>query len=170
MLNQFSIFIFIFMLYSCQDGYSVKYGAGTSSNPPHLNLGVTTTYSGTALVSGSTDGAASAALYFGVEGITFDPSGNLYVVDGSNHTIRKISGADIVSTFAGIAGLRNMVNGTGNVARFDNPGGIVADSVGDLYVADSANNRIRKITPAGVVTTFAGSGLTGSLDGTGVGA
>lgn len=159
----------LLFLCACEDNFRIHYGSVVAPAPAHLNLGITSTYSGIALASGSTDGAAiSAQFFFGSgAGMTFDSSGNLYVADTSNNTIRKISTANIVSTFAGTAGAPGAVDGTGIAARFDSPGGIVADSGNNLFVTDSDNNQIRKITPAGVVTTFAGSGATASVDGTG---
>jgi sugar lactone lactonase YvrE len=95
-------------------------------------------------------------------GLAVDAAGNLYVADSGNHAIRKITPAGLVSTLAG--GSRGFVNGTGNQARFDAPNGIAIDSTGNLYVADSGNHAIRKVTPAGVVSTFSGdtAGNTGA--------
>jgi len=78
----------------------------------------------------------------------------LYTADSSNHLIRKITPAGVVTTFAG-SGSPGSTNGTGTGASFNTPQGIAVDSAGTLYVADTNNQRIRKITPAGVVTTFA---------------
>src|SRR4051812_5174405 len=75
-----------------------------------------------------------------------------------------------ISTLAGTAGASGSTDATGTAARFNNPQNVAVDSSGNLYVADSGNNKIRKITSAGVVTTFAGSGSAGSTDATGASA
>jgi len=94
----------------------------------------------------------------------FDSSGNLYI--SSNRAIRKITPAGVVSTFAGSPGQSGTSNGTGTAARFNTPTGMAFDSSGNLFVADFGNNNIRKISPAGVVSSFAGStaGLSGSTN------
>jgi streptogramin lyase len=130
--------------------------------------GVVTTLAGTAGSSGSADGTGSAARFDYPEGVAVDGSGNVYVADYNNHTIRKITPAGVVTTLAGTAGARGSADGTGNAARFTFPKGVAVDGSGNVYVADGGNNAIRKITPAGVVTTLAGTaGSYGSADGTG---
>ena len=100
--------------------------------------------------------------------MAIDSVGNVYVADKFNHTIRKISPAGVVTTLAGMAGSSGGANGTGGTARFNNPFGLATDSVGNVYVGGFADQTVRKITPAGVVTTLAGSsGSRGSADGTG---
>lgn len=111
---------------------------------------------------GSSDGDRSTARFgdgqtpYGNRpvGITRDARGNLYVADVTNHTIRKITPAGIVSTLAGKAGESGRADGPGANARFKSPSGIAIDAKGTLYVADTANDLIRKISPAGVVTTL----------------
>jgi DNA-binding beta-propeller fold protein YncE len=94
------------------------------------------------------------------------PSGTVYVADTSSSTIRKITPAGAVSTFAGLAGNPGFSDGLGNQARFWNPHGVAADSAGNLYVADTGNSIIRKITPDGMVSTLAGrAGNPGLADG-----
>jgi sugar lactone lactonase YvrE len=133
--------------------------------------GVVTTFAGSAGSFGSTDGTGTAARFFKPQGIIIDSSDNLYVCDVFNHTIRKITPAGVVTTIAGTAGSTGSVDGTGTAARFNNPIGITIDSSNNLYVCDGLNHTIRKITPAGVVTTIAGSaGTYGSTDGTGTAA
>ncbi|MDE2075586.1 MAG: hypothetical protein KGI91_00750 [Burkholderiales bacterium] len=130
--------------------------------------GVVSTLAGTAGAQGSADGNGAAASFFNPYGTTTDRAGNVYVADYSNRTIRKITSAGVVSTFAGTAGVQGSADGTGGTASFSGPGHIATDSVGNVYVADSANDTIRKITPAGVVSTLAGTaGVQGSGDGTG---
>ncbi|MDO8542331.1 MAG: hypothetical protein Q7S40_17975 [Opitutaceae bacterium] len=130
--------------------------------------GAVTTVAGLAGTSGATDGVGADARFFGPAGITSDADGNIYLADSSNYTIRKITPDGIVSTLAGSPRLGGTLNGTGSAARFSLPYGVALDSSGNVYVADSNNDTIRRITPAGVVTTFAGAAdQRGSVNGTG---
>src|SRR6185295_8658235 len=99
----------------------------------------------------------AAASFVGAVGITTDSAGNIYVGDSGNHTIRKITSTGVVTTLAGTAGVSGSIDATGAAARFNFPWGVAADSAGNVYVADSGNSAIRRITPAGAVTTFAGN-------------
>ena len=100
-----------------------------------------------------------------------DVAGNVYVADTGNFTIRKITPAGLVSTLAGSPGVAGSTNSTGTNALFYEPEGVAVDSSSNVFVADTWNHTIRKISSAGVVTTFAGSpGTFGSTDGTGAGA
>src|SRR5678816_4351734 len=90
---------------------------------------------------------------------------SIYVADTYNNRIRKVSLSGEVTTIAG-NGTAGFNNGNGGAAQFFNPGGIAIDQQGNLYVSDRGNYRIRKITPGGQVSTFAGSGLQGDEDGT----
>jgi sugar lactone lactonase YvrE len=101
-------------------------------------------------------------------GMCTDKDGNVYVADAGNHCIRKISPGGDVSTFAG-SGVAGYADGVGTAAKFNGPNGLCIDLQGNIVVADRLNNRIRKITPAGVVTTFAG-GVAGYADGNGTAA
>ncbi|HZZ20386.1 MAG TPA: immunoglobulin domain-containing protein [Opitutaceae bacterium] len=130
--------------------------------------GVVTTFAGRPGVSGSTDGTGSGALFFDPSGVTIDSSGNLFVADQGNNTVRKVTPAGVVTTFAGTAGVAGSADGTGAAAQFTGPYGIAVDGSGNVYVSDQLNNTIRKITSAGVVTTFAGAaGVAGITDGQG---
>jgi M6 family metalloprotease-like protein len=127
-----------------------------------------TTLAGTPYTSGSQDGTGAAARFYGAMGAAFDAGGNLYVADTYNQIIRKVTPSGVVTTLAGTAGSSGSADGTGAAARFSYPYGIAADSAGTVYVADSYNQTIRKITADGVVTTLAGTaGSMGSTDGTG---
>jgi gliding motility-associated-like protein len=130
--------------------------------------GVVTTFAGSG-VAGISNGTGTAARFNNPHGLTIDGDGNIYVADFAGNDIRKISPATVVTTLAG-SGTAGNANGTGAAATFNGPSGLAADPSGNIYVADYSNNLIRKITPAGVTTTFAGSGTAGSTNGTGTGA
>jgi sugar lactone lactonase YvrE len=120
---------------------------------------------------GSADGIGIAARFDGPGSVALDRAGNVFVADTGNHTIRKITPAGVVSTFAGAAGISGSKNGTGASARFHFPAGVAIDRADNVFVADSLNDTIREITPAGVVTTFAGApGAFGNVDGVGAAA
>ena len=127
--------------------------------------GVVTTFAGSGS-AGSADGTGTAATFNTPTGLSFDSSGNLFVADWLGHNIRKITPSGVVTTFAG-SGSMGPADGTGTAASFYRPLGIAIDNGNNLYIGDSYNNKIRKITSAGVVTTLAGSGTAGSADGTG---
>ncbi|MGZ3833321.1 MAG: T9SS type B sorting domain-containing protein [Mucilaginibacter sp.] len=118
---------------------------------------------------GAVNGAVAIARFDRPSGVAIDPAGNVYVADAGNNSIRMITQAGVVSTFAGNA-IAGSGNGTGILASFNNPCGIVIDLSGNLYIADEGNNLIRKITPQGDVTTLAGSGAKGSANGIGISA
>lgn len=126
--------------------------------------GVVTTVAGTGS-AGSSDGAAGSATFYYPCGVAVDGSGNVYVADYNNNKIRKISNG-VVSTFAG-SGSAGSTDGTGTGATFNHPFSVGVDGSGNVYVTDRSGQKIRKITPAGVVTTLAGSGTAGYADGTG---
>ena len=118
--------------------------------------------------SGSADGIGDIARFSGPRGLALDGSGNIYVADAFNHTIRKVDSAGNVSTLAGTAGLSGASDGTGPTARFKYPSGVAVDGAGTVYVADMGNHTIRRISVSGVVTTLAGrAGVRGSDDGAG---
>ena len=125
--------------------------------------GVVSTLAGKAGVAGNADGLDTAARFNLPESLVVDVNGNIFVADNGNNEVRKVTAAGLVSTIAG-NGSTGKVNGMGTGASFNSPFGIAVDGAGNLYVADSGNNLIREISPAGQVSTLAGSGAKGSAD------
>ncbi len=120
---------------------------------------------------GSDDGDRDVARFSIPLGVACDGAGNVYVADSGNHTIRKVTPEGVVTTIAGSPGLSGSSDGSANAARFFSPSGLALDNSGILYVADAGNHTIRKITPAGIVTTLAGAARqTGNTDGVSIGA
>ena len=135
------------------------------------STGTMTNVAGTAGSKGSADGGPEVSRFFSPLGVAVDAQGAVYVADGENHTVRKITSAGTVSTIAGTAGIKGSTDGPGTAAQFNLPHGIALAPDGTLYVADTFNHTIRKISPAGEVTTLAGSaGQKGSADGVGAAA
>jgi ELWxxDGT repeat protein len=122
-----------------------------------------TTLAGTAGSSGTADGTKTAARFSSPEAITIGGGSNLFVADTGNHTIRQIVATNnfpatdgVVTTLAGSAGASGYSNATGTSARFNAPAGIAADGLNNVYVADTQNHVLRKVTSAGVTTTIVG--------------
>ncbi|HEX8405408.1 MAG TPA: gluconolaconase [Duganella sp.] len=119
---------------------------------------------------GATDGSGRQTRFADPFGVVLDKAGNLYVADGGdNNSIRKIGVDGVGATFAG-GGVEGYADGPGKAAAFNTPSGLAIDGDGNLYVADTGNNAIRKITPGGVVSTLAGDGAAGHQDGRGAAA
>ncbi len=130
--------------------------------------GHVTTFAGVAGKPGAKDGVASAAGFRNPWGLALGPRGNLFVADGSNHAIRRINSLGEVHTLAGQPGISGSLDGFGDNAEFNNPSAVAVDVIGNVYVADSGNHTIRKISPSRVVTTLAGrAGHAGYADGVG---
>ncbi len=115
---------------------------------------------------GHTDGTGTAASFGYPYGVTVDSNGNVYVANTQSFKIRKINSVGVVTTLAG-SGSIGSSDGTSMTASFNFPHGVAVDTSGNVYVADTVNNKIRKITSTGNVTTLAGSGSSGSTDGVG---
>jgi sugar lactone lactonase YvrE len=133
--------------------------------------GVVTTFVGTAGVPGASDGYRPTAVFNMPHGIAAGPAADIYVADSENHTIRRINHDGIVTTVAGAALTPGTANGVGTTARFNRPLSLAVDAAGNVYVADTSNHAIRKISANGDVTTLAGvAGSFGYVDGTGAAA
>ncbi|MGD1030252.1 MAG: protease pro-enzyme activation domain-containing protein [Opitutaceae bacterium] len=144
--------------------------AGASAALAVEPVGVTT-LAGWPDAFGSADGAGRMARFNSPGSVRIDSSGNTYVADSGNDTIRKITPQGVVTTVAGTAGVAGSTNGAAGAALFNAPSGVAVDSSGNLYVADNGNYEIREISSSGVVSTIAGSaGQQGTSDGTGTGA
>ncbi len=129
--------------------------------------GVVSTLAGAQLTDGFANGTGSAARFSFVTGLAADSAGNVIVADNSNFVVRRITAAGVVSTLAGTAGIQGLVNATGAAARFGFLRGVALDASGNAYLADTFSGTIRRVTPAGAVTTVAGNGVLGFVDGTG---
>ncbi len=144
-----------------------------TSSRPITAVGTVSTMAGNS-TAGNLDGTGTAARFRSPMGLVSDAVGNIYVTDYYNHNIRRITPAGVVTTVAGSTnaptGQFGYVDATGSAARFTYPNGIAIDKFGNLYVADANNLVIRRITPTGVVSTYAGNGSSGNTNGPGTSA
>lgn len=131
-----------------------------------ISGGVVSTFAGEPQVWGSADGTGTNAQFNGPLGLAFDSRGNLFVSDANNDTIRQITPAGVVSTYAGLAGADGSADGNLTSARFRSPAELVFDRYGNLFVADSFNQTIREISTNGIVKTISGAAdVSGANDG-----
>lgn len=152
------------------DGAGNVYVADTDNHTIRVvtPAGVATTLAGQGGISGHADGTGAAAQFNHPSGIAVDGAGNVYVGDTDNDTIRKITPAGAVTTLAGQPGTAGHADGNGTAATFSGPAGLAVENAGTLYVADSLNHTVRRITAAGAVGTIAGlAGFSGGDDGVG---
>ena len=128
--------------------------------------GTVSTLAGQPRPVGNVDGSGPAARFGGAFPLAADAQGNVYVADSTNHVIRKVTPEGVATTLAGSPGQTGAEDGIGSAARFNRPIGLAVDAQGNVIVADSWNHRLRKITPAGVVSTVAGAAGRGYQNGT----
>jgi sugar lactone lactonase YvrE len=148
--------------------------ATLTSNPASLTLkplisgvGNWSTLAGSPGGPGYADGSGTAARVNGPGALVRDGAGNIFIADRFNHVIRKMSPAGVLSTYAGVPQSSGSVDGAAATAKFNEPTGLALDSTGNLFVADTKNFKIRKISTSGQVSTLAGSGAQGNADGAG---
>jgi sugar lactone lactonase YvrE len=148
------------------DGHGNVYVADFSNNRIRkIAGGIVSTLAGTGAV-GDVDGDGGIAKFAGPGAVVCDASGIIYVADEVNNSIRSVTPSGAVNTIAG-TGFAGYADGDVRTAQFNRPTSLACDSLGNIYVADYNNNRIRKVTPSGVVSTVAGTGYVGSVDGNG---
>ena len=132
---------------------------------PAVAYGQVTTFAGTAGAAGKVNATGAAARFSSPGAVTVDASGNIFLIDGNNNVVRKITANGVVTTYAGTGGY-GALNGPAAQATFSNMSGIAVDASDNVYIADSGNELIRKITPGGTVSTVAGkSGIYGFANG-----
>jgi sugar lactone lactonase YvrE len=155
-------------LLSVSVGLLLPFLATAQPQHPLATLTRVATLAGTAGHKGNADGPGATAQFNFPHSLAVAGNGTVYVADTDNHTVRKITATGVVTTLAGAAGQSGSQDGPGAAVRFKSPAGIALDASGALYVTDAANHTVRKISPAGVVTTLAGTpGQKGTADGTG---
>jgi sugar lactone lactonase YvrE len=130
--------------------------------------GTVSTYAGLPGQAGAVNGSLAVATFNQPNGLALAPSGILYVADYGNSCVRAIAASGQVSTLAGQPGVPQYIDGTGAGAQFNGPLALTLDGSGNLYLVDTNNHAVRRITPAGVVNVIAGSGVAGNVDGTGI--
>lgn len=129
--------------------------------------GLVTTVIGRAGEAGAADGTTVTARLDSPSAVAVGADGTLFIADTGNHTLRRFR-QGLLTTLAGVAGDPGPTNGVPGTARFNTPLGLAVTTAGDVWVADSGNHSIRRVSPAGVVETLAGaSGEWGAVDGTG---
>lgn len=148
---------------------NVLIGDTTNNKVRRVNTsGTISTFAGTGTAGSAGDGgAATAAQLSGPRGLAVDASGVVYIADYSNFRLRRVSAGGTISTFGGTGvqgGWMGHVGdgGPATSAQFNQPYGVAFDDAGSLYVADMDNNKVRKITPSGTISTFAGTGTVGA--------
>ncbi len=139
------------------------YGSNSNAIFKLTPAGVLSLFAGSATV-GHIDATGAAAEFYLIQDLAIDGAGNLYVADSKNNRIRKVTPGGVVTTVAG-TGAKGNKDGNAAQATFNLPSGVAVDGSGNIYVADSENNLIRKIDLSGNVTTIAGNGSAGAANG-----
>ncbi len=131
--------------------------------------GIITTVAGNGTLGFSGDGGPATSAQFGyLQGLAVDGAGNLFIADSGNNRVRKVSPSGIIATVAGNGSLGfSGDGGPATSAQLNNPWGVAVDGAGNLYIADSGNQRVRKVSPGGIITTVVGNGARGGLSGDG---
>jgi len=132
------------------NGSSFIFGNGGSGSVNTVTTTIAGSYSSTVV----TNGTGTAATFYEPNAICVDSQKNIFVLDTQNHLVRKVTPSGVVTTFAGQAKTPGNTDGTGTAAKFYAPWGMCIDSDDNLYIADTTNSRVRKVTPAAVVTTI----------------
>jgi len=159
------------LIAACGGGGGGGGGGSGDTTPASTSPGTLQLLAGGLGGSGNLDGTGAEARFYlpstDNAGLGRDAADNLYLADQGNHTIRKITPAGVVSTFAGAAGVSGSADGTATQARFNHPYAVAVDGAGNVFVADAGNATVRKITPTGDVSTVAGkANVLGTSDGT----
>jgi sugar lactone lactonase YvrE len=123
--------------------------------------GIISTVAGTSISGLGDGGPATAAQLFEPQGVAVDAAGNLFIADTGNSRIRKVTPAGTITTVAGSSNLGFGDGGPATAARLAGPVGVAVDAAGNLFIADSLNSRIREVTPDGIISTVAGTGING---------
>ena len=123
----------------------------------NFSTGIITTVAGSTSGFGGDGGAATAANLSQPTDVTLDAAGNIYICDYANHHIRKVNPAGIISSIAGTSGGFAGDGGAATAAQLYAPNGVCVDGIGNVYIADLGNQRVRKVDAAGIITTYAGS-------------
>jgi sugar lactone lactonase YvrE len=132
-------------------------GTAYAAGGPSLSI-----FAGTGAAGTPTPGPATSSAMNTPNGIAFDSSGNIYLVDSDNNLIERVTPAGTLTIFAGTGAAGAPTPGPATSSKLDGPGAIVFDSAGNAYVADSGNNEVERIAPSGTLSIFAGTGATGA--------
>ncbi|MFD2582669.1 DUF6443 domain-containing protein [Pedobacter vanadiisoli] len=161
----------LFAILTAQAQLSVSYSPSTQSygTGSAITILSPSVSGGTASAGGQTTTSFVSSNLYNPLNTAVDASGNVYIADSDNNQIKKVTALGVVTTLAGSTS-PGSTDGTGSAARFQHPSALAVDAAGNVFVSDQQNHKIRKITPSGVVTTFAGSGSPGFANGTGTGA